>query len=263
VTELTRTQALRLVVLLSVLIFAFTSPVFAEQTTFYFHDSSELTISYPPFQIGNFQVSGIQANPSSSSARVFAAATPAAPSTGGVAAAMRADISVSGPQSAYAAVVAWSTNPFPVNVTVDGNVVMHVWMASNDSLGFLQGSEFFMGVANYSAASSTPFKLLDDYMSPLTLGNTFTSTPTEYVETLRIIQHQFGAGDTMLFFAGAGSNKQGYAFTVYFDSPTWDSRADVPTDATLTVPEFQSLMTIILVALFLPFIVIKQRQTRR
>ena len=241
------------------LIIAGATPVFAQQTTFYFHDKSELTFSYPAFQVGGFQVSGIQANPSSFSAQVFAAATPIAPATGGAVRAMYADISVAGSQSAYAAFVGWVTNPFRVNVTLDGSVAMHVWMSSNDSLGFFQGSEYFMGVADYSPLGSTQFQVLDDYLSNPASGNIFSSAPTEYVANLTISQHQFQAGSMMVFFAGAGSNKQGYAFNVYFDNPTWLSRADIPANPTLTVPEFQNPILILLPALLLPFVAIKRR----
>ena len=246
--------------LILLLISASAVPVFAQQTTLYFHDDSELTFSYPAFQVGGFQVSGFQASPSSSSAQVFSAATPTAPVTGGIILVMHAEISVSGSQSAYAAFVGWVTNPFPANVTLDGNVVLHVWMSSNDSLGFLQGSEYFMGVADYSPLGSTQFQVLDGYLSNVVFGNTFSSTPTEYVTTLRITQHQFQAGSMMVFFAGAGSNKQGYTFNVYFDNPTWQSRADVPADPTLTVPEFHNPILILVPVLLFSFVETKGRK---
>jgi len=230
--------------------------VSAQQTTFYFHDNSELTLSYPPFQIENYQVSGIQANPNSSSARVFEAATPTAPTGEGVALSMSSAIAVSSQPEAYAAFVAWVTNPFPANVTLDGNVVMHVWMSSSDVLLPWQGSEFFMGIADYSPMSSTPFQLLDDFLSNTTIGyNGFSSSPNEYViSTLRINQHEFQAGSMLMFFAGAGSNKQGYSFTIYFDSPSWQSRADIPADPTLAVPEFHDLGWVMMSVLLVPLI---------
>ena len=256
----TKSRIMPCLALLAMFIFANTHPVFAQQTTLYFHDNSELTFSYPPFQVGGFQVSGFQASPSSPSAQVFTGATPTAPTTAGTILVMHAEISVSGSQSAYAAFVGWVTNPFPVNVTLDGTVAMHVWMSSNDSLGLLQGSEYFMGVADYFPSGSTQFNLLDDYVSNLVFGNTFGSTPTEYVATLRITQHQFQAGSMMVFFAGAGSNKQGYTFNVYFDNPTWQSRADVPADPTLTVPEFHNPILILLPVLLFSFVETKRRK---
>lgn len=225
-------------------------PVLAEETAFYFHDLRELDVSLPQFQIGNLQVSGIEANSSSSSARIFSPQTPA---SNGTAVSMSAQIAISGQQSGYAAVLAWVTNPFPANVTIDGQVVMHVWMSSSDVLLPGQGSELFMGVADYSPASSTPFQLLDYYLSNATVGyNGFSNSPNEYViSTPRIDQHQFQAGSMLMFFAGAGSNKQGYSFTVYFDSPIWNSRAEIPADPTLTVPEFPNATLIILTTVIL------------
>ena len=178
---------------------------------------------------------------------------------------MSATISVSSQPQVYAAFVAWVSNPFPAAVTLDGNVIMHVWMSSNDSLLPWEGSEFFMGVADYSPTNSTQFQLLDDYQSNVTLGyNGFTGSPNEYlVNTMRINQHQFQAGNMLMFIVAAGSNKQGFSFTIYFDSPTWQSRADVPADPSLTVPEFPNLLPIILATLLLlPVAQVKRRSDR-
>ena len=228
----------------------------AEESTFYFHDDSELTFSYPPFQIQGYQISGMQASPASSSARVFQTANPTLPAGEGLALSMSSTISVSTQPQIYAAFVAWVTEPFPANVTLDGSVVMHVWMGSNDTLLPWQGSEFFMGIADYSPTSSTPFQLLDDYFSNATVGyNGFSNPPNEYViSTLRISQHLFQAGSMLMFFAGAGSNKQGYGFTVYFDSPSWESRADIPADLTLAVPEFHNVAWIFIPAFLIPLL---------
>ena len=241
------------------------TPVLASETTFYFHETQELTFVYPPFQIGNIQVSAIEANQSSSSARVFSAADANAPTTSGRAITVSALISVSGQQSGYAAFVAWVTSPFPATLTLDGNVTMHIWMGSNDSVGFLQGSEFFMGIADYSpsGSGSSQFQLLDDYMSNAGFGNVFTKSPTEYVETLSISQHQFAQGDMIMFFAGAGSNKQGYSFTVYFDNPSWPSHADIPADPNLTVSEFPNAILIATAALLLVFTRFRIRPQRQ
>ena len=261
----TKRSLVRYAALIGLLVLVYTSPVFAQETSVYFHDNSELTFSYPSFQFAGFQVSGIQASPSSSSARIFEVATPSAPTGGGLAVTMSASISVSSQPQVYAAFVAWVSNPFPLTVTLDGSVVMHVWMSSNDGMLPWQGSEFFMGIADYSPASSTQFQLLDDYQSNVTLGyNGFTSSPNEYViNTMRINQHQFQAGSMLMFIVGAGSNKQGYSFTVYFDSPNWQSRAEIPADPSLAVPEFPTLLPILLsTILLLPIIQTKRRKTR-
>ena len=236
------------------------SPAIAQQTsTVYFHDNSELGFTYPSFQFAGFQVSNITAGPSSTSARVFETATSNAPTGGGVAVSMRANISVSSQPEAYVAFAAWVTNKFPAIVTLDGDVVIHVWMSSNDSLLPWQGSEFFMGVGDYSPSGS--FQVLDYYVSNATIGyNGLSSSPNEYViSTLHITQHQFQAGNMLLFFAGAGSNKQGYSFTVYFDSPTWASRADIPADPSLTVAEFPSYAPLAIAALLFSVLGLKRK----
>ena len=254
--DIPKIRTLLFLALVSLPILGSIGPVFAQETAFYFHDNSELTLSYPPFQIENYEVSGIEANSSSLSARVFEAATPSAPTGGGLALSMSSTIGVSSQPEIYAAFVAWVTNPFPTNVTLDGNVVMHVWMSSSDVLLPWQGSEFFMGVADYSPTSSPQFQLLDDYLSNATIGyNGFSTSPNEYViSTLRINQHQFQAGSMLMFFAGAGSNKQGYRFTIYFDSATWQSRADIPADPTLDVAEFHDLGWILIPVFLIPLI---------
>jgi len=246
------------------MVFLFGAPVFAQQTTstLYFHDNSELIFTYHSFQFAGFQISNIRTGPNSTSARVFQAATASPPTGGGLAVSLSANISVS--SQGYVAFVAWVSNPFPVNVTLDGNVVMYVWMASNDSLYPWQGSEFFMGVADYYAPTGS-LQVLDYYVSNATVGyNGFTSSPNEYViSTLHITQHQFQAGSMLLFFAGAGSNKQDYSFTVYFDSPKWDSRADIPADPSLTVAEFPGVAPLaILVLLFSLFEVERNPRNR-
>jgi len=245
------------------IIFLFGAPVFAQQTTtLYFHDDSELIFTYHSFQFAGFQVPNIQTGPNSMSARVFQTATASPPTGSGLAVPLSANISVS--NQGYLAFVAWVSNPFPVNVTLDGNVVMHVWMASNDSLYPWQGSEFFMGVADYYAPTGS-LQVLDYYVSNATVGyNGFTSSPNEYViSTLHITQHQFQAGSMLLFFAGAGSNKQGYSFTVYFDSPTWASRADIPADPSLTVAEFPSVVPLAFVILSLLLFEVKRKPPNR
>jgi len=236
-----KTLSVSLLLLLIMTVLAGAGPAYAQSTTLYFHDNSELTFSYPPFQFQNLQISGIQANSSSTSARVFTAATTIAPSGGGLALSMSAMISVSSQPKVYAAFVAWVTNPFAANVTLDGNVTMQVWMSSSDVLLPWEGCEFFVGIANYSPGSSTPFQLLDHYLSNASIGyNALTTAPTEYViSTLRINQYKFHAGSRLMFFAGAGSNKRGYSFTVYFDSPSWQSRADIADASAL--PEYSGL----------------------
>lgn len=199
----------------------------ADQIPFYFHNHQELVLSIAPFQLGNVQVPQVNASPNSASARAFGYVTSDSPSSGATSVALSSQLYVSGSQSGYAAVVAWVTNPFPANVKVDGDVVMHVWMSSNDGLGFLQGSQYFMGVADYTPISSH-LLVLSPFVSSSVLGNILSPSPQEYTSTLHISDHEFQAGNMLMFFAGAASNKQGWQFQVYFDGKDTPSGAEVP-----------------------------------
>jgi hypothetical protein len=66
----------------------------------------------------------------------------------------------------------------------------------------------------------------------------------------------------LMFFVGAGSNKQGYGFTVYFDSPNWASRADIPVDPTMAAAEFNDLGWTLIAIFLIPIIVTTIRRRR-
>lgn len=205
------------------------------QSTYYFHNISELSVSMSQVQIGSLQIP-IKANPSSSSARVFQESNQLLLSAVGTTLPLTSTIFVpaSGSQpSGYAAVVAWLTAPFQSTVKFEGDVIMHVWMSSNDELPFWEGSQYFMGVADYS--SDSKLDVIATYFSSGVPQNVFTPSAKEYTGSMRINQHDFQSGSRLMFFAGAGSTKQGWKFTVYFDSQNWNSRADVPIATTTTV----------------------------
>lgn len=243
--------ALTMFVLVGLFNLANVQQVSAYETAFYFHNNRELSISLGQLEIGGFQVSSIEASPSSTSARAYADATADQPNGGGTNPTLSSLISVTGQQSAYAAVVAWFTKPFTDKVNLDGDVVMHVWMSSNDGVFPWEGSEYFMGIGDYSPGTSAPLTIFSTYTSNPAAGNAFTNSPAEYTSTLHLSQHEFQSGSMLMFFAGAASKKQGWQFTVYFDSPSWSSRAEIPADPSLTVPEFSNLTIIVIVAVAL------------
>ncbi len=216
--------------------------VYGYQTTFFFHNNQELSLSLSQIQIGSMQIS-IQSYPSSSSARTYEEASISTPSGTGTTVTLTAQIYVpanAGQPSGYAAVVAWFMKPFQSRLRLDGDVNVHVWMSSNDDVGFLGGSLLFLGVADYSPSNSKA-EVLSSYVSDPTIGNSINPSPKEYSapnSRVHITQHDFQIGNRLVFFAGAGSTKQGWKFNVYFDGLSWNSRAEVPVDATLSVPEF-------------------------
>jgi hypothetical protein len=217
--------------------------VYGLQTTFFFHNNGELSISSNQVQIGPSQVS-IQASPSSSSARAFEVTTADPPSGTGTQIELAAQTYVpasGGNPSGYGALAMWFTKPLQTPLTLDGDVNIHAWMSSSDDVGFPGGSLYFFGVADYTPANSQ-FQVLSSYLSNVcTLCNVFGSSPAEYSAPsgkIHINQHEFQIGDRLGFLAGAASTKQGWKFTVYFDSASWNSRADIPADSALSVPEF-------------------------
>jgi hypothetical protein len=236
--------------------------VYGYQTTFFFHNNGELSISSNQVQLGSSQIS-LQASPSSSSARAFEISTATAPSGTGTSINLAVQISVpasGGNPSGYAAFAAWLTKPLETSVMLDGDVNLHVWMSSSDDLGFPDGSLFIMGVADYSAANSK-VDVLSTYSSAGTIGNVFTSSPKEYSAPsgkIHINQHEFQTGDRLMFLAGAASTKQGWTFNVYFDSASWNSRGDIPADAALSVPEFGNV-TILLASCALMFLIVHRK----
>ena len=181
--------ALTMLALVGLLTLASVQQVSAYETTFYFHNYRELSISLGQLEFGGSQVSSIEASPSSASARAYADVTPDTPSGGGTSPTLSSLISVTGQQSAYAAVVAWFTRPFTATVNLDGDIVMHVWMSSNDGVFPWEGSEYFMGIADYSPGTSAPLTILWTYTSNPVAGNVFTNSPAEYTAMLRLSQH--------------------------------------------------------------------------
>jgi len=249
--ELAVFVALTMLALVGLLNVANVQQASAYETPFYFHNYRELSISLGQLEFGGFQVSSIETDPSSTSARAYADVTPDQPSGEGSRPTLSALIYVSGQQSGYAAVVAWFTRPFTIGVSLDGDVVMHVWMSSNDGVWPWEGSEYFMGIGDYSPGPTAPLTILWTYTSNAVAGNVFTNSPAEYTVSLHLSQHEFQSGSMLMFFAGAASKKQGYQFTVYFDSLSWSSRAEIPADPSLTVPEFDNLVIIVVVAMTL------------
>ena len=233
--------------------------VYAYQTTFYFHNTDELSISSNQVQ----GASQIQYSSSSSSARAFEIIDANAPSGAGTTIALTASISVpasGGNPSGYAAFAAWLTKPLQTALVLDGDVNLYVWMSSSFDIGFPDGSLFILGVADYSPGTSN-VNVLSTYLSGGTLGNIFTSSPKEYSAPsgkIHITQHEFPVGDRLMLFAGAASTKNGYQFNVYFDGSKWDSRADIPADAALSVPEFGNA-TILLASCALMFLMFHKK----
>jgi hypothetical protein len=220
--------------------------VSAYQTTFYFHNHSQPSISVSPFKLGSFQIPAINASPDSPSARAFAEPTPTPPTGPGTSLDLTGLILIQGAASAYAGLAGWIMKPFSTEVSVTGDVIMHVWMSSQDSLLPWEVSVWFVGVADYRPGS--PAQVLAINVTKPTLGSALSVSAAEYEGKMHINPHTFQPGSTILLFSGAASTRQGWKFTIDFDSPSHNSRAELPVDATLTIPEFRNITPILLAA---------------
>ncbi len=140
------------------------------------------------------------------------------------------EIGIQFQQNAYVAYVTWLL-PLFSDVKADGDVQINVWMSSADDPGL--GSAYFFALADVN-----PRNLRDNfqilwYDSVGGVGNQIGSSPKLFStrdtgRPFRISNHQFAAGRSLAFFAGAGSIKQGWQFSVFFDSQDRNSGAIIP-----------------------------------
>ncbi len=136
----------------------------------------------------------------------------------------------------YLAFVAWLSPLFTVKTMADGDVTILVWMSSSDDPGFLGTTGYFFAIADVNPQNLRDnFQLLSsDFTSGGALqGNIIGSAPRflstkDFGRPFKISNHLFAPGRSLAFFAGAFSSKQGWQFSVYFDSPQFVSQAGVP-----------------------------------
>ncbi len=140
-----------------------------------------------------------------------------------------AEIGIKFQQNAYVAYVAWLL-PLFSDVKVDGDVQINVWMSSADDPGL--GSAYFFAIADVNPRNLRDIQVLW-YDSVGGVGNLIGSSPKllstrDLGRPFRISNHQFAAGRSLAFFTGAGSIRQGWQFSVFFDSQDRNSGAIVP-----------------------------------
>jgi len=150
-------------------------------------------------------------------------------------------------QAASFGFVLWML-PAPADVQVDGEIQIDVWMSSSDNPGF--GGGYFFAIADVNPQNLHDICVLN-YKVNGGIGFNLGSSATLYSTSIfggsfRISNHEFGAGRSLAFLAGAGAQKSGWRFTVYFDSQTMPSGAYVPSillsqtsiSSTSQIPEF-------------------------
>ncbi len=110
---------------------------------------------------------------------------------------------------------------------VQGNVQITVYMSSSDTIsGLFSGGGYGMGLSDVDQNGNEIKRFTAE--GPQSLGkNPLTGTPQAYTLNVQV-DYIFPKDHAIAFFAGAGATKQGYKFTVYFDSPDKNSGATLP-----------------------------------
>lgn len=113
------------------------------------------------------------------------------------------------------------------DVHVQGSVQITVYISSSDTIsGLLSGAGYAFGLSDVDSQGNEIKQFSVE--GPQSLGsNPFTSSPKAYTLSLQV-DYIFPKGHAIVFFVGAGATKQGYKFTVYFDSPDKNSAVALP-----------------------------------
>jgi len=131
--------------------------------------------------------------------------------------------------------VSWITQPLAEEMTIQGNVSMTVWMSTDDSPPIASGYAFGLTeVDNMGNPIGDQF-----YQYSYASGSVLSQSPTQYTLVFGV-NRTFSKGNILGFFVVAGSTTEGWHYQAYFDSPSKDSFAELPTMST-PVPEFSQL----------------------
>jgi hypothetical protein len=144
--------------------------------------------------------------------------------------------------------VSWITEPLSKDLRIQGNVSMTVWMNTPDSAPIASG--YALGLAEVdntgNAIGNQFYQYTYGYRSIL------NQAPAPFTLTFSVNQ-TFVKGNILGFFVIVGSTTKEWRYRVYFDSPTMNSSAELPTVA-IPVPEFSQLgalacMTLVMLCL--------------
>jgi len=131
--------------------------------------------------------------------------------------------------------VSWITQPLAEEMTIEGNVSMTVWMSTADSAPMASGYE--LGLTEVDNMGNPIGNQLYQYRYGT--GSVLSQSPTRYTLVFGV-NRTFAKGNILGFFVIVGSTAQGWHYQVYFDSPSMDSFAELPTIST-SIPEFSQL----------------------
>lgn len=145
----------------------------------------------------------------------------------------------------YSAVAMW-TVPLPMDLHVKGSVSIRAYISSSYQLGGLfSGGGYSFGVVDVDENN----REVKEFLSSATynLGNPFTSTPTQYSQSVSI-DYTFSKGHTLAFVVGLGATVQGFTASVYFGSADRASGATLPVVQSTETTSIQTDMGTVSVA---------------
>jgi len=121
------------------------------------------------------------------------------------------------------------------DVHVQGTVQITVYMSSSDTIsGLISGAGYAFGLSDVDPNGNEIKQFEVDGPQSIE-SNPLTSSPKAYTLSVQV-DYIFPKGDAIVFFAGAGATKQGFKFTVYFDSPDKNSGAALPVVTQTSTP---------------------------
>ena len=134
--------------------------------------------------------------------------------------------------------VSWITQPLAEEMTIEGNVSMTVWMSTADSAPLASG--YALGLTEVDSMGNP----IGDqfYQYTYGTGSVLSKSPTRYTLVFSV-NRTFAKGNILGFFVIVGSTTEGWHYQAYFDSPSKDSFAELPT-VSMPIPEFSQVGTV-------------------
>ncbi len=131
--------------------------------------------------------------------------------------------------------VSWITQPLAEDMTIRGNVSITVWLSTPQRETVASGYAF--GLSEVDSMGNPLGEPLYDYY--YSYGNVLGSSPTPLKLAFNV-DRTFMKGNIIGFFVIVGSTTEGWRYQVYFDSPSMNSFAEMPT-LSVPVPEFSQM----------------------
>ena len=155
---------------------------------------------------------------------------------------------------AWLGIVSWITQPLSEEMTIRGNVSMTVWMSTPDPPPTASGYAFGLTEAD-SMGNPTGNQF---YQYKYAYGSILNKSPAQFTLVFNV-DRTFAKGNILDFFVIVGSTTENWHYQVYFDSPSMNSFAELPTIGT-PVPEFSQLRAVVCMTLVILGLCILRRR---